>query len=128
MASKSSHSFLAPQSRQSRKEYLENSTMLVPSEIPPMVTRRQMICQLGNGFGALGLASVLASAGLAAEKENPGTEPAAGGGLLSPKKSHFPARAKRVIFLFMNGGPSQVDTFDPKPSLDKYAGQRPKGA
>ena len=38
----------------------------------------------------------------------------------------FPARAKRVIFLFMNGGPSQVDTFDPKPALDKYNGQRPK--
>jgi hypothetical protein len=44
---------------------------------------------------------------------------------LDPKPAHFPARAKRVIFLFMNGGPSHVDTFDPKPLLAKYHGQRP---
>ncbi len=43
---------------------------------------------------------------------------------LTPKAPHFPAKAKRVIHLFMNGGPSHVDTFDPKPSLDKYAGQQ----
>src|ERR1700731_1144184 len=42
---------------------------------------------------------------------------------LAPKKPHFAAKAKRVIHLFMNGGPSHVDTFDPKPSLDKYAGK-----
>ncbi len=45
---------------------------------------------------------------------------------LASRPPHFPARAKRVIFLFMNGGPSHVDTFDPKPMLAKYAGQRPK--
>jgi hypothetical protein len=44
---------------------------------------------------------------------------------LAPKSAHFPARAKRVIFLFMNGGPSHVDTFDPKPALLRYAGQSP---
>ena len=44
---------------------------------------------------------------------------------LAPRPSHFPARAKRVIFLFMNGGPSHVDTFDPKPALERYAGQAP---
>ena len=42
---------------------------------------------------------------------------------LAPKQPHFPATAKRVIHLFMNGGPSHVDTFDPKPALDKYHGQ-----
>ena len=44
---------------------------------------------------------------------------------LTPKPPHFKPRAKSVIFLFMNGGPSQVDTFDPKPALDKYAGKTP---
>src|SRR5262249_12578271 len=68
----------------------------------------------------LGLAGLLASEGLlgsatqAAPTEiNP----------LAPKKPHFPARAKQVVHLFMNGGPSHVDTFDPKPILDKYHGK-----
>src|SRR5213078_2640855 len=42
---------------------------------------------------------------------------------LSPKKGHFPGKAKRVIHIFANGGPSHVDTFDPKPALAKYAGK-----
>jgi hypothetical protein len=85
--------------------------------------RRQMLCRLGNGFGALGLASVLADEGLLASAETPrSVNP------LAPRKPHFAPKAKRVIFLFMNGGPSQVDTFDPKPALAKYNGQRPKGA
>ena len=45
------------------------------------------------------------------------------GNPLAPREPHFPAKAKHVIHLFMNGGPSHVDTFDPKPALDKYAGQ-----
>jgi hypothetical protein len=86
------------------------------------VTRRALLSKLGGGFGALGLASVFADAGLlgstvlASEGVVP-TNP------LAPKAPHFPARAKRVIFLFMNGGPSHVDTFDPKPLLKKYEGQ-----
>ncbi|MHB1423295.1 MAG: DUF1501 domain-containing protein [Gemmataceae bacterium] len=90
----------------------------------PWMTRRQMLCSLGNGFGALGLASVLAGEGLLSS-----TARAASGASnpLAPKAPHFPARAKRVIFLFMNGGPSQVDTFDPKPALVKYAGQAKDG-
>src|SRR5206468_9750706 len=66
--------------------------------------------------GALGLASLFAAAGLLAN-------PPAASNPLAPKSPHFPPRAKRVIFLFMNGGPSHVDTFDPKPALAKYAGQ-----
>jgi len=73
-----------------------------------MLTRRDMLKQTGAGFGMIGLAGSLQAAG-------------------SLPKLHSPARAKRVIFLFMNGGPSHVDTFDPKPSLLKYEGQKPSG-
>jgi hypothetical protein len=64
---------------------------------------------MGAGFGMTGLAGVLS----AAQQTNP----------LAPKIPHFPAKAKHVVFLFLNGGPSQVDTFDPKPLLQKYNGQ-----
>jgi Protein of unknown function (DUF1501) len=80
----------------------------------PTFTRRQMLRTIGGGFGALGLAGTLAQEAVA-DAANP----------LSPKSPHFAPRAKRVIFLFMNGGPSHVDTFDPKPALEKYAGQDP---
>jgi hypothetical protein len=53
------------------------------------------------------------------------TAVAAGTNPLAPKAPHYAPRAKRIIHLFMNGGPSQVDTFDPKPALEKYAGQAP---
>ena len=67
------------------------------------------------GFGALALGPLLGSAASA----NPGNS-----NPLLPKEPHFPAKAKHVIQLFMNGGPSHVDTFDPKPTLEKYAGQQ----
>jgi hypothetical protein len=81
------------------------------------ISRRDMLRRVGAGFGCLGLASVLAKpqAALAATEDNP----------LAPKAPHFKPKATRVIFLFMNGGPSHVDTFDPKPALAKYHGQRP---
>ena len=88
------------------------------------MTRRQMLCSLGNGFGALGLASVLAGEGLLGATAQAAT---GASNPLAPKAPHFSPRAKRVIFLFMNGGPSQVDTFDPKPALAKYAGQSKEG-
>jgi hypothetical protein len=79
------------------------------------LTRRQMLQRCGMGFAALGLANLMSSQGLLAApgEANP----------LTPKAPHFPARAKRVIHLFMNGGPSHVDTFDPKPTLTRLAGQ-----
>lgn len=83
-------------------------------------SRRDLLQRFGTGLGSLGLAGLLSGECVSA------AEPA--GGPLSPKQPMFPARAKRVIHLFMNGGPSQVDTFDPKPALDKYHGQRPAGA
>src|SRR5262249_45982415 len=82
----------------------------------PGLTRREWLQRIGGGFGALGLASVLAEEARAeAAADNP----------LAPRPPHFPARAKRVIFLFMNGGPSHVDTFDPKPDLTKHNGGKP---
>src|SRR4051812_14313052 len=66
-----------------------------------MLTRRGMIGALGAGLGSVGLASLFGA-------------------------THHRPRAKRVIQLFMNGGPFQGDLFDPKPLINKYAGQRPK--
>jgi hypothetical protein len=83
-------------------------------------TRREMLRRIGGGFGTLGLASVLTSDGFAGVQTT---------GALAPKTGHFPAKVKRVIFLFMNGGPSHVDTFDPKPALEKFDGKDgPQGA
>src|SRR5437868_6027302 len=76
-----------------------------------MFTRRQLLQRTGTGLGILGLAAILDQE--AKGSVNP----------LAPKVAHFPAQAKHVIHLFMNGGPSHVDTFDPKPSLEKYAGK-----
>src|SRR5229473_7878894 len=76
------------------------------------MTRRDALMTMGSGFGMLGLAKVL-NAAVTPLAANP----------LAPKSPHFPARAKHVIFLFLNGGPSQVDTFDPKPMLTKYDGK-----
>ena len=73
----------------------------------PASTRREMLCRCANGFGGLALASMMAQAAEADKNDNP----------LKPKAPHFPAKAKSVIFLFMDGGPSQMDTFDPKPRL-----------
>ncbi len=81
------------------------------------LTRREMLSRMGNGFATLGLLSVLGPQALAAGQGKSTSNP------LAPRSPHFRGKAKRVIFLFMNGGPSQVDTFDPKPALDKYAGQ-----
>src|SRR5215469_8183549 len=76
-------------------------------------SRRDLLRVMGTGFGMAGLASTLNAASIAPASLNP----------LAPKAPHFPAKAKHVIFLFLNGGPSQVDTFDPKPMLDKFNGK-----
>src|SRR3954452_21862802 len=77
----------------------------------PLLSRRELLRRAGAGFGLLGLAGTLNAAGVLD---------------LSRTGTHFPARAKRVIFLFMNGGPSHVDTFDPKPALKAHAGEKPE--
>ncbi|NQV28550.1 MAG: DUF1501 domain-containing protein, partial [Rhodopirellula sp.] len=76
-------------------------------------TRREMLVRSGSGFGMLGLSSVRAQEAAADLASDP----------MSPKKPHFEPKAKHVIFLFMNGGPSHVDTFDPKPELKTQEGK-----
>lgn len=89
------------------------------THLPPLpLSRRDLLARSGLGVGLLGLAGVLGETG--------GQARAAGDPLLEPlavKAPHFAPRAKRVIHFFLNGGPSQVDTFDPKPALAKYADQ-----
>ena len=77
------------------------------------LSRRDLLRTMGTGFGIAGLASTLNAASVSPASLNP----------MAPKAPHFPAKAKHVIFLFLNGGPSQVDTFDPKPMLDKFNGK-----
>src|ERR1700760_1950750 len=79
----------------------------------PAVTRRDVLAKAAHGFGAIALASMLPPKAGASQRVNP----------LAPKPPHFAPKAKSVIFLFMVGAPSQIDTFDPKPALDKYHGQ-----
>src|SRR5438270_10046997 len=84
------------------------------------VSRREMLSRCGLGLGALALADLMGQAGLlsrSAASAAEGTNP------LLPKAAPLPAKAKRVIHLFFNGGASHVDTFDPKPALAKYAGK-----
>src|SRR3989442_512467 len=84
-----------------------------------MLTRRQLLQSSAMGFANLALAGLLSDPG-AGSGPPPAANPQAGGGTRPP---HYPARAKRVIFLFMHGGPSQVDTFDYKPLLDRDDGK-----
>src|SRR6188474_2365584 len=82
------------------------------------LSRRELLCKCGMGMGALALSQLMAQAGMAAPISSSGPlNP------LTPKQPQFPGKAKRVIHIFCNGGPSQVDTFDPKPALDKNNGK-----
>jgi hypothetical protein len=82
-----------------------------------VLTRRELLHRCGMGMGALGLVNVCAQAGLL------GTADAASLNPLAARAPHFAPKAKRVLHLFMNGGPSALDTFDPKPLLAKYDGK-----
>lgn len=86
----------------------------IPNRTPCGRTRRQFLWQAGGGFAGLALLDLLS-------RERAFATEAIGG------TAHFAARAKHVVFLFMNGGPSQVDTFDPKPELDRLHGQTYSG-
>src|SRR5262245_55136044 len=81
-----------------------------------MISRRQFLQNAGGGFGMIALASLLEEQGLLAD------EPAAANPL-APRRGHHEAKAKSVIFLFMSGGPSHLELFDPKPELQRLAGQ-----
>jgi len=82
-----------------------------PGANEPALGRRELLARCGMGLGALALG------GLLAEAEAASTDP------MLPRAPQHRARAKRVIHIFANGGPSHVDTFDPKPALARYAGQ-----
>lgn len=79
-------------------------------------TRRHFFSQAGFGIGGAALASLLNPGLLAADSQSSGR-------MLATRPPHFPAKAKHVIFLFMAGGPSQLDLFDFKPALNRYDGQ-----
>src|SRR5262245_37279785 len=86
---------------------------------PAPLSRRELLARCTNGFGAAALAALLtdpaygaAPPAAARQERNP----------LAPRPPHYRAKARSVIFLFMDGGPSQVDTFDPKPLLDREHG------
>src|SRR5688572_27357538 len=77
-----------------------------------IMTRRDMLRRMCGGFGMVGLVGLLGPQMLFAN---------------SARRPHFSPKAKRVIFLFLNGGPSHIDTFDPKPKLKECEGQQPTG-
>lgn len=94
---------------------------MMPTEIPAsMLSRRELLRRTGTGLGFLGLAALLSESGsgLPTARGDDGYQ-----NPLAPREPHFPAKAKHVIHIFLNGGASHVDTFDPKPALEKYAGQ-----
>ena len=81
----------------------------------PPISRRDALHRIGAGFGSLGLAGLFNQSATAGQVSP-----------LAPKAPHFAPKAKHVIQLFMPGGPSQVDTFDYKPKIADFVGQRPK--
>ncbi|MES2707619.1 MAG: DUF1501 domain-containing protein [Verrucomicrobiota bacterium] len=87
----------------------------MPHDLPRPLSRRQALRQCAVGFGSLAFASMTAQAGAAAAFSGPGP--------LTGRRPMLPARAKRIIFLFMHGGPSHVDTFDYKPALIRESGK-----
>src|SRR6476661_4906395 len=90
------------------------NSSIFPEHIRPMLTRRDILARAGHGFGAIALGSLLRDTALAKARVNP----------LAAKPPNFAPKAKSVIFLFMVGGPSHIDTFDPKPALKKFEGQK----
>ncbi len=94
-------------------KFYEHQGLQVPHDVP-VASRRDFLLRGGAGFGALALTGILAQNDAFAKKVSP----------VPAKLPHFTPTAKHVIFLFMEGGPSHMDLFDPKPLLDKLAGQR----
>src|SRR4051794_34065964 len=86
--------------------------------LEPPLSRREMLIRSANGFGAMALTALWAEPGVGRLRADGAPVPDP-----SRRPPHFPARARNVIFLFMDGGPSQVDTFDPKPRLDREHGR-----
>ena len=94
--------------------------ILKTPHVLPITSRRDFLCRAGCGFGALAFSYMSGLEGLLARAASPAINPL---NPLSPRLPHAAAKAKSVIWLFMEGGPSHLDLFDPKPTLDKLAGQ-----
>src|SRR5262245_35343412 len=92
--------------------------MHYPDAFTRPLTRRQALLRCANGFGAVALTALMTDRAYGQR-----LEPAPAAHPLAPRPGHYPAKADSVIFLYMDGGPSQVDTFDPKPRLDREDGQ-----
>jgi hypothetical protein len=99
----------------------EASTRFVHNATPCRRTRREFLWEVGGGFAGLALIDLLSQDGFFANRAT--AADAVASHPLAARAPHFPTKAKHCIFLFMNGAPSQVDTFDPKPALVKYAGK-----
>src|SRR5262249_49785629 len=106
-----------PEETEDRTPKRRKRVPAVAEQLPFLPSRRQMLRRCALGFGHLALAAMLAAEAAAATATPRPADP------LAPKAPHFPARAKRLIFLFMKGGPSHLDTFDPKPLLDRDHGK-----
>jgi Protein of unknown function (DUF1501) len=111
-------SWMIPKGSQLQSKSDQGAKRMTQQELSPLSptpSRRNFLLQTGTGFGALALSGMMAEQAAADKRtESP----------MAPKPTHHPVRAKSVIFLFMEGGPSQIDTFDPKPALNKLAGQQ----
>ena len=109
-----------PSSRYDESE-TDMNARFIPNPTPCGRTRREFLWQVGGGFAGLALIDLLSRSGFftakAAASGSSSEHP------LASKPPHFPTRARHAVFLFMNGAPSQVDTFDPKPALTKWHGQ-----
>src|SRR6185436_14680725 len=100
-----------------------------PNITPCGRTRREFLWEVAGGFAGLALVDLLSRDGFfsRALQASPSTRTLDLSNPLTPRQPHFAAKAKRVVFLFMNGAPSQVDTFDPKPALSRFHGTPYKG-
>src|SRR5262249_17831550 len=92
----------------------------------PLISRRQLLARAGGGFGLIGLTGLLQDQGLldpSARAGDAGAPTLRALSPMAPRAPHFAARARRVIWVFINGGPSQVDTWEYKPALAKWDGK-----
>src|SRR6516162_7737823 len=99
---------------------MHNIPRLFAPPHPMYSSRREFLTRIGGGFGMLGLANLLAQEGaLAQDATSTGPDPTRP---LAPRAGHHPSKAKNIIWLFINGGPSHVDTWDYKPELERRDG------
>ncbi len=96
---------------------MESELSMDPIEHQILQTRREFLTTSANGLGMMGLGALLAQEGILSADTVANADP------LAPREPHFPAKAKNCIFIFMEGGPSQMDLFDPKPKLNELHGQ-----